>query len=169
MPLNAPAEPAAAAMPDLGVLPRWNLADLYPGMDSPELKADLAQAETDTAAFVKTYRGQLEQLTTASDGAHALAGAVNAYEALEDRLGRVMSYAGLVYCENTTDPQRAKFYGDMQEKLTALSSELLFFTLEINRLDDALIAQRIKEHPLAHYAPWIDDLRREKPHQLSDD
>ncbi|MGL4495661.1 MAG: M3 family oligoendopeptidase [Beijerinckiaceae bacterium] len=169
MPLNAPAEPAAAAMPDLGVLPRWNLADLYPGMDSPELKADLAQAETDTAAFVKTYRGQLEQLTTSSDGAHALAGAVNAYEALEDRLGRVMSYAGLVYCENTTDPQRAKFYGDMQEKLTALSSELLFFTLEINRLDDALIAQRIKEHPLAHYAPWIDDLRREKPHQLSDD
>ena len=61
------------------------------------------------------------------------------YEAIEDVLGRLISYAGLLYAGNTTDPAIAKFYGDMQERITAASLHLLFFTLELNRLDDAVL------------------------------
>ena len=92
------------------------------------------------------------------------------YEALQDRLGRIGSYAGLVYCGDTTDPVRAKFYGDVQDKITKASTHLLFFELELNRIDDAAIDALIaKDAGLAHYRPWLEDIRKEKPHQLSDE
>ena len=170
MPVRAPAAPAAAsASANLGDLPTWNLTDLFPGMDSPALAAALRQAESDCAHFAATYQGKLAAMAAAPDASVTLGAALKAYEALEELLGRIMSYAGLVYCENTTDPARAKFFGDMQEKLTELGSTLLFFPLELNRIEDAAMDAALRHGPLAHYKPWIEDLRREKPFQLSDD
>ena len=123
----------------LGTLPEWDLSALYPGMDSAEFAADLARGEAACKEFAETYRGRLEELVKAPEPSKALAAAVKRYEEIEDLLGRVMSYAGLVYTGDTTDPKRAKFYGDTQERLTAASSELLFFTLELNRIDDKLL------------------------------
>ena len=77
-------------------------------------------------------------------------------------------YAGLVHSGNTVDPARAKFYADVQERITAASTHLLFFTLELNRLDDAALETAMREPALAHYRPWIEDLRKEKPYQLED-
>ena len=103
-------------------------------------RSDLARAEAECKAFAETYRGTLDGLARgARTPRDALGAAVLRYEAIEDLLGRIMSYAGLVYSGDTTDPKRAKFYGDTQERLTAASSELLFFTLELNRIDDAVL------------------------------
>ena len=74
----------------------------------------------------------------------------------------------LVYAGNTTDPIRAKFYGDVQERITAISLHLLFFTLELNRIDDALLEAAMDDPALGHYRPWIEDIRKEKPYQLED-
>jgi oligoendopeptidase F len=158
---------ARAGQTEIGVLPEWDLSDLYPGMDSEAFAEDLARAEGECKTFADTYRGKLAELALADRG-NGLAEAVHRYEAIEDRLGRLMSYAGLVYSGDTTDPARAKFYGDTQERLTAASSDLLFFTLELNRLDDAVLDALIKDGALAHYRPWIEDLRRDKPYQLDD-
>ena len=147
-----------------GALPEWNLADLYPAMDAPELKRDLARADAESAAFEADYRGKLAALT--ADG--KLIDAVKRFEALEDLLGRLISYAGLVYAGNNTDPARAKFYGDIQEKITAASLHLLFFTLELNRLEDAALETAMRDSALGHYRPWIEDVRKEKPYQLED-
>jgi oligoendopeptidase F len=148
----------------LGTLPEWDLTHLYPSMDSAAFAEDLARAENDCRAFADSYRGKLLALIENGDFAQA----VRRYEEIEDLLGRIMSYAGLVYSGDTTDPRRAKFYGDAQERLTAASSELLFFTLELNRIDDALIDAAMADPALAHYRPWIEDTRREKPYQLED-
>jgi oligoendopeptidase F len=153
---------------ELGPLPEWDLRDLYPGMDSAEFARDLARAEAECNAFAEAYRGRLNELLRGIDAVEALAAAVSRYEAIEDLLGRLMSFAGLVYSGDTTDPKRAKFYGDTQEKLTAASSELLFFTLELNRLDDAALAAAMGEEPLARYRPWLEDIRKDKPFQLED-
>ncbi|HEY8579936.1 MAG TPA: oligoendopeptidase F, partial [Beijerinckiaceae bacterium] len=163
---SVPAAPAPAV--DLGALPEWNLADLYPGMDSPAYAADVARAEAECRAFAEAWRGKLAGLATGPDASARLAEAVRAYEALEDLLGRIISYASLVYTGDTTDPARAKFYGDAQEKITNASSDLLFFTLELNRIDDAALDAAASAGPLAHYRPWIEDIRREKPYQLED-
>jgi oligoendopeptidase F len=153
----------------IGHLPDWDLTQLYPAMDSPAFLADLERAEEECKAFASTYRGRLAELVSEKDASAALGVAVVRYEGIEDLLGRLMSYAGLIYAGNTTDPVRAKFYGDTQERLTAASSELLFFTLELNRLDDDLVNAAMSTPPLAHYRPWLEDLRKDKPYQLDDE
>jgi oligoendopeptidase F len=153
----------------IGHLPDWDLTQLYPAVDSPAFLADLERSEEECKAFASTYRGRLAELVSEKDASAALGVAVVRYEGIEDLLGRLMSYAGLIYAGNTTDPVRAKFYGDTQERLTAASSELLFFTLELNRLDDDLVNAAMSTPPLAHYRPWLEDLRKDKPYQLDDE
>ena len=157
---------AAATAPELGALPEWNLGDLYAGMDAPAFAEDLARGATECKAFAERYRGRLAELAGTGDG-HGLLDAVRDYEKLEDLLGRIAAFSGLVYCGNTSDPIRAKFYGVTQDKLTAASTELQFFQLELNRLDDAVLA-RLTSGALAHYKPWLEDIRKEKPYELDD-
>ncbi|WP_448950722.1 M3 family oligoendopeptidase [Labrys neptuniae] len=152
----------------LGALPEWNLADLYPGIDSPQVSADLDRGLADCIAFEEAHKGRLADTLSGPDGPAALAAIIAAYEGIEDRLGRIASFAGLIYAGDTTDPARAKFYGDVQDKLTTASSHLLFFTLELNRIDDGALADAVKDGPLAHWKPWLDDIRVEKPYQLED-
>jgi oligoendopeptidase F len=165
-----PRKPSAAASRRAKppALPEWNLADLYPAIDAPEIKRDLDRVDADSIAFEETYKGKLADLARASAGGAALAAAVKRYEALDDLIGRLTSYAGLVRASDLTDPARAKFSGDVRERITAASTHLLFFTLELNRIDDALIDAAMAEPALAHYRPWFEDIRKEKPYQLED-
>ena len=158
----------AAGGADLGDLPVWTLDHLYPGMTSPEFLSDLEAMASECAAFSGRYKGQLAALASGPDGAAALFEAIRTYEAIEDRMGRIMSYAGLIYAGDTTQPAHGKFYGDTQEKVTAASSDLLFFQLELNQLDDALVDRLMLAPPLDHFAPWLVDLRKDKPFQLED-
>lgn len=169
-PLSAPARAAAAKQSSktLGSLPEWNLADLYPSMDAPAVKADLDRGENECIEFEKAYKGRLAEMAAGASAGTALAEAVRRYEAIEDVLGRLISYAGLLYSGNTTDPAIAKFYGDMQERITAASLHLLFFQLELNRLDDAALDKAMSDPALGHYRPWIEDVRKDKPYQLED-
>jgi oligoendopeptidase F len=153
---------------DLGTLPEWRLSDLYASLDDPVYKADLAKALERAKQFSDTYAGKIEALASGKTAAADMFAAVQAYEALEDLMGKIMSYAGLSYSTDTSDPVRGKFYGDAQEKITAASSHLLFFALEINRLDETLFNTLCNTAPLSHYKPWLVDLRLEKPYQLED-
>ncbi|MCQ0990062.1 M3 family oligoendopeptidase [Jiella marina] len=163
-PLRSAAEAAAT---ENAALPEWNLADLYPGMQSPELADDLAKARELASAFQSRWRGKLAEEVRATDG--KLADAVKQYEELEELLGRIISYAGLIYSGDTSDPARAKFYGDIQSNVTDIASKLLFFSLELNRVDDSEMDAAMDRDPaLGHYRPWIVDLRQDKPFQLED-
>jgi oligoendopeptidase F len=164
---SKPASTGAGAK-TLGSLPEWNLGDLYAGLDAPEIKRDLVRVEEDSAAFEQDLKGKLAELAAGSEAGPALADAVRRYEALDELMGRLISYAGLVHAGNTTDPVRSKFYGDVQERLTASSLHLLFFTLELNRVDDALLEAAMQHPTLGHYRPWLEDIRKEKPYQLED-
>ena len=152
----------------LGVLPEWNLADLYSGLDDPAIKRDLDRADADCVAFEEAYKGKLAAMADGAGAGAALAAAVRRYEAIDDRMGRLGSYAGLVHAGNTVDPARTKFYGDVQERMTAASTHLLFFTLELNRVDDRLLEAAMADPALGHYRPWLEDVRRYKPYQLED-
>jgi oligoendopeptidase F len=152
----------------LGTLPEWNLADLYLGLDDPQVKRDLDRGNAESEAFEHDYKGKLAALAGGPHAGGALAAAIKRYEALDDLLGRLISYAGLVHSGNTVDPDRAKFYADVQERVTAASTHLLFFVLELNRLDDARLEAAMQDPALGHYRPWLEDLRKEKPYQLED-
>jgi oligoendopeptidase F len=166
--LHHPSSAVARKTETLGLLPEWNLKDLYSGIDAPEVSADLAKAHAQCIAFEDTYKGKLAAIASASNAGENLAAAVKRFEAIEDLLGKLISFAGLVYAGDTTDPKRAKFYGDVQEKITTASSHLLFFTLELNRINDTLIEKALATPALGHYRPWIEDVRKERPYQLDD-
>ena len=156
------------SMRSLGQLPEWNLADLYAGTDDPQIREDLDRADAESIAFAQAYKGKLDKLAAGAAGGSPLAEAVRRYEALDDLLGRLGSYAGLIHAGNTLDPARAKFYADVQDRLTTASTHLLFFVLELNRIDDALLETAMRDPALGHYRPWIEDIRKEKPYQLED-
>jgi oligoendopeptidase F len=159
---------AAPAKKRSGALPEWNLADLYSGLDDPAIKRDLDKTDADCVAFEEAYKGKLADLAGSAQGGAALAETVRRYEAIDDLMGRLGSYAGLVHAGNTVDPARTKFYGDVQERLTTASTHLLFFTLELNRVDDAVLEAAMADPALGHYRPWLEDVRRYRPYQLED-
>jgi len=151
---------------DAGTLPEWNLQDLYPSPSSDELQTDLERVATDTAAFADRWAGKLAQAAAAGGG--KLAQALKDYEALSDLIGRIGSFAGLTYASNTASPQNAKFYGDTQARLNEITTGLIFFELEFNRIEDDVMAAALEDPALAHYRPWIEDTRKERPYQLDD-
>jgi len=160
--------PEAAAKPghnQFGALPEWDLGDLFPGRDSPEFKAALDQARADAEAFEAKYKGKLAELARSGQ----LIAAIKDSEALGDLTGKIGSYSFLQYAQNTADPDRAKFMGDVNEALTTLSTRLIFFELELNRVeDDVLDAALAGDAELARYRTWFAELRKAKPYQLED-
>src|SRR5215470_17910853 len=152
-------EPAAAPQhrtpfmdnPDLGSLPQWNLGDLYASPTAPGIEGDLAKAEAEAKDLARRYQGKLATL-----GGDEMAEAVKSYEALQDVLGRVGSYAQLVYAGNMSDPENGRFYQTIQERITDITAAVIFFTLEINRIDERALQEKLKTPELARYAPWFE-------------
>ena len=152
----------------LGDLPGWNLGDLYTAPDAPEFKADLAEARLRAEQFEARWKGRIQEAAKAT-GDEGLGAVIEAYEELEELMGRIISYAGLAYFTDTSDTKIAKFYGDVQSAMTDTSAHLLFFALELNRIDDAVIEDSLGRDPrAARYRPWIHDLRLDRPYQLDD-
>src|ERR1700750_1723362 len=147
-------------------LPEWNLADLYSGIDAPEVARDLDRMDAECNAFEQDFKGKLADETAGEGGGAWLAAAVKRYEGIDDLAGRLGAYAGLVHAGDSVDAAISKFYGDVSERLTNASTHLLFFALELNRIDDAVIDRAMQTPALGHYRPWIEDLRKEKPYQL---
>ena len=158
--------PAAAAQPGhnaFGPLPEWNLDDLYPGPESAALKADLAFCQSEAKAFEADYKGKLDGLAKAGRLHEAIARS----EKLGDKTGRLLSYSYLRYALNTQDPERAKFLGDINQAITDLTTGLLFWEIELNAIDDAVIeAALAMDENLARYRHWFAELRKAKPYQL---
>ncbi len=160
------AAPADAAVSQQAVeeLPTWDLGDLYPGPDSPAVEADLTVAEQAARAFAAANQHKLGAMS-----GRALAGAIGEYERIEELLGRLMSYAQLLFAGDSTNAEIGRFYQTVSERVTTISSDLLFFSLELNRLDDAVLDQKLADPTLEKWRPWLRDLRVFRPHQLADD
>ncbi|AJE48000.1 M3 family oligoendopeptidase [Celeribacter indicus] len=149
---------------EFGDLPDWDLTDLYPATDAPEVKRDLDWLEEACASFARDYEGKLAEL----DGA-------GMYECLlrDERIsqvaGRLGSFAGLLYYQNTVDAGRAKFYSDIQDKITTYTAPLVFFSLEVNRIPDEKLEEMLTHEGLARYRPIFERMRKMRPYQLSDE
>ncbi len=164
-PAFAPDGPiAATTAARADALPAWDLNDLYPGPASPQLEADFAEAARAAKAFAARHAGRLATITGAE-----LAQALSEYQRIEEIQGRLASYAQLLFSGDGTDPARGQFYQSVSERVTTISSDLLFFTLELNRLDDAVLEAKLADPAAARWAPWLRDLRVFRPHQLGDE
>ena len=147
-----------------GILPEWDLTDLYAAPDAPEIDRDLAWLEQACAKFAADYQGKLATLD--ADG---MLRAVQRDEEISGVAGRIMSFAGLRYYQLTTDAERGKFLSDCQDKITTYSTQLVFWSLELNRLDEDHLERLLQANSdLGRYRPIFDRIRAMKPYQLSD-
>ncbi len=160
---SIPASPEGMAAGALDVdLPTWDLSDLYASPDAPEIEQDLARADSDAIAFEARCKGRL-----AGFDATALADAIAVYEAIDERLGRLGAFASLRFSIDGTDPHRGRFQQSIQERLTAIGNHLLFFTLELNDLEESAVERLLADPALARWRPFLRDTRVFRPHQLS--
>lgn len=147
-----------------GSLPVWSLGDLFAGLDDPALDRELAACAEAATAFEAECRGRVATLPAAD-----LAAAIGRYEAIEERLGRIGAFAQLAFSGDSGDAEISRFYQTTSERITAIGTHLLFFSLEINRIEDAAFERLGADPALAHYRPFLTDLRIFRPHQLSDE
>ncbi|TBN41956.1 M3 family oligoendopeptidase [Paracoccus subflavus] len=163
--LSTPDAAEAVSGHDLGALPAWDLTDLYAAPDAAELTADIASLETDVQRFAARYQDKLADLSPAE-----MLACIETYQRIDIIAGRIMSYAGLRYYQNTTDAARAKMLGDLQGRITDITTPLVFFSLEFNRIPDATYeAVFAAADGPARYKPVFDRMRAMRPHQLSDE
>lgn len=154
-----------ATKTEFGDLPDWDLTDLYPAPDAPELTADLEKLEKKAATFASDYEGKLAELDAA-----AMLNCIRRYEEIDILAGRIMSYAGLRYYQNTTDAVRAKLMSDLQARITDFTTPLVFFSLEFNRIPEEIYqATFTASEGTARYKPVFDRMRAMRPYQLSDE
>jgi oligoendopeptidase F len=165
LPLPRPVFDANTNSGGFGNLPDWDLTDLYPAPDAPDFTRDMAWVEKACADFAAKYEGKLASLDAAG-----LLASVQDEEAISITSGRIMSYAGLRYYQNTLDSERAKFMADAEDKITNFTTPTVFYSLEFNRLeDDHLESLYAANSDLARYRPVLDRMRAMRPHQLSDE
>lgn len=164
LPLPAPVFDHSTGGGALGQLPEWDLTDLYAAPDAPELARDLTALEGACASFAADYQGKLAELA-----ASEMLTCIQRYEEIDILAGRIMSYAGLRYYQNTTDAPRVKLMSDLQDKITTFTTPLVFFSLEFNRIPDATYEANFADPALSRYKPVFDRMRAMRPHQLSDE
>ena len=162
--MAAEAGPVSSSDQGAGTLPRWDLSALYAGMDDPQLEADLVAAATAAKSFARLYQGRLNSLSGAQ-----LAQAMSEFEAIEEKLGRAGSYASLLFAADSSDAAISRFSQSINERLTDISTDLLFFGLELNRLEEADLQTKMQDPALARWQPYLRDVRMYRPHQLGDD
>ena len=142
---------------------RWDLSDLYQGVDDPQIERDIAQTDARADSFAATYRGRVQSLS-----AEELYRAIAEYEAIVEAANRLGVFAHLLWTTDAANPR----YGALLQRLTEweaqLQQKLVFFELEwVNAPDD--FAQAMLTAPaLAHYRHWLEVTRRYQPHRLTE-
>jgi len=142
----------------------WNLSDLYASPDDPQVARDLEWAGEAARAFRAEFAGKLAELP-----GERLADAIARYEMIIERLHRLLSYAQLRFSADMAGAERGRFLQDMQERCNDISTDTLFFCLELNNLDEAVIEAQLADPAAQRWTPWVRDSRMYRPHQLDDE
>lgn len=145
-------------------LPDWNLNDLYSGMDSKQLKSDIAKYEKDAKAFEKKYAGKIAKLS-----GDQLAQAIKEYEKISDLAMKVGTYSQLLFAADMLNEKVSAFHQNISDKFTDIAAHLIFLGLEINKISEADYKKKLKSAALKKYEPYLYQIRIGKPHQLSDE
>lgn len=145
-------------------LPSWDLSDLYPSPDSPELKNDLEKAREKVESFAAGWKGNLRDAS-----GQELAMAIDLYQEISQIIGRIASYAQLTFATDSTNAKNAQFYQYINEQITNISSGTLFFTLELNRISEEDLQVKLDNEALLSWKPFLDSVRVFRPYQLSDE
>ena len=149
---------------DRSTLPRWDLTDLYQGVDDPKIDRDLEELEAKATSFEESYQGRI---ATGECSSAELKKALDEFEDMIRSSTRVGSYASLHYSTDTTDPKRGALLQKVREKSSRVSTKMIFFDLELGQVEDDIFAQYLKSDLLAPYRHYLTVQRENARYHLS--
>ena len=151
-------------------LPQWRLDDLYSGRDDPRIETDLAAAKTANDALIALQGQFVGARAEPAKLGELLNRGIGFYEQATNHLWGVGAFASLSASTARDDAAWAKFEADLRARSAQIAAESLFFTLEINQLEDAEIeAALAADKAAAVWRPWLRRVRLSRPHELSAD
>ncbi|MBC7970398.1 MAG: oligoendopeptidase F [Verrucomicrobia bacterium] len=142
----------------------WNLSDLYQGFDDPRLAQDLAELEQSAAAFRQTYRGKVSELTP-----DAIAACLQELEAIAQTSGYLYAFPALVFSADTRNAEAKQMQDKVLEAITGIENQLLFFDLELKKLDDAKFRALEAAPVLQTYRHYFYNIAKFRPYTLSEE
>lgn len=143
-------------------IPNWDLSDFYSSISDKKISADLKKIEKTSKDFDKDFRGKIAKLK-----APQLLAAIKKYENIAENIGKLSSYSYLIYASDLSNQKHVAFHQNISEALSKFESHLIFFTLELNEIDEKKINILLKNSALKKYQPFIRDCRAFRKYQLS--
>jgi oligoendopeptidase F len=145
---------------------RWDLSPLYAGPDDPHLEEDLARAREQGRTFRRDFRGRIaaEHLS-----AELLAAALRGYEALQKTGLRPFLYAQLLFAADSAPDAHKALLARAREAWSALAEEVIFFELELLRIDEERLALLLRDPEVAPFAHYLQQLRAHAPYTLAEE
>ena len=137
----------------------WNLDTLIEGTDIDELM----DRSDELTSQIAEYRGRVAELD--ADG---MAAAMHLMADLQEAQGRAGYYAMLRFSENTADPERGALMMRVQERSTALATQLVFFELEWAAVDESHVDALLADPVLDFCAHHLRSMHRYRDHMLSE-
>ena len=145
--------------------PEWNLSDLYQGLNDKQIDIDFESAFKMACEFVEKYKGNVINLNQAG-----ILKAVKEYERIGEKSAKIFTFAYLHKAKDSSNEKIAIFYQNVADKVSKLESDLLFFSLEMNKFDESVLEEYFKDDvELSKYSSWFRKIFRFKKHNLSDE
>jgi len=144
---------------------RWDLSDLYSGLKDKKIQRDINDLFKKSEAFEKKYRGKINSTKLTP---RVLQNAVQELEYISEKIGKLLSFAYLVFAGDTGNPENGAFLQMIQEKSTEARKYLMFFELEWIKVSNKKVNLLLGNKALAQYKHFLEEERKYKPHRLSE-
>ena len=145
---------------------RWDLTDLFSSYDDPRIEVTLNDCHHRAEAFARRFRGTIN-IPGGPPPEHLLHG-LTELEEIEESMSRVANYSSLLYAADSLRAEYQDLEQRVEQRVTGARNLLLFFELEWLELNDEVAERLIHHLTLKPYSHYLKNLRRFRPHRLSE-
>tara|TARA_Y100001936_G_scaffold245541_2_gene287649 strand:+ start:9225 stop:10994 length:1770 start_codon:yes stop_codon:yes gene_type:complete len=142
----------------------WNLDDLYKSIDSKKIKSDFIKLESESLAFNKKYRNSINEKSSAK----VILKSIIELEDIYEGLGKISSYASLLFASDTNNEHYSKFFQDSSEKISNIRKNLIFYFLSWNKIPEKKAKLLYSNTLLKDYSHLLKSERKYKKYMLSE-
>jgi len=142
---------------------QWDLSDLYDSIEDSKLQDDKKKVVELADSFASKYKGKVAELDE-----EQMKQALQDYEQLIEIVGKLGSYAHLIWSTNTSEPKYGKLMQEANELSSEIHQKLVFFDVEWLNVDEGQAKKLIDSDVLTHYKHYLETSRRYKDYILSE-
>ena len=142
-------------------LPIWNLSEIYKDIKDPNIGKDIKEISKLSNEFLKKWKGRIKELS-ATDFVNC----IEKYQAINESIYKIGTHSSLTFATNMEDPEISRYNSSISDQITEILSSLIFFTLELSKIDDKTIESWMKENSAQKWQPFITILRKRNPYLL---